>query len=335
MIDKTVNAAADEQSPQHWSNLREAGTARGMLFLVWINKTFGREIFSIVLYPVTAYFFVFKPVARRASLEFLKTHAQVYPDYWAHKPGYRDVLLHFYAFGQSVLDKTLAWGSPIDEKEFESAHEEKLAELLQREEGRLIIGSHLGNLEYCRGFVQRYKQRTINALVYDQHAANFVNVMQRLYPASRINIFQVDELDVAMILRLRARIEAGEWIFIAGDRVPVTGGVRTVPVTFMKREAQLPIGPYVLAKVLQCNVELMFSYRRGKKVYFSFLHFSDCVSIPRQNSQAIFQAYAQQYATALEEETAKAPLQWFNFYPFWEDAKSTGLAPQPQEKNYD
>lgn len=335
MSDTSADATSAAKNIQHWSNLREAGTARGMLFLVWVNRVFGRAIFSLLLYPVTAYFFIFKPVARRASLEFLQTHALVYPDYWPRKPDYRDVLLHFYSFGQSVLDKTLAWGSPLDEGEFETDQEEQLAELLGREEGRMIIGSHLGNLEYCRGFVQRYKQKTINALVYDQHSANFVNVMQRLYPASRINIFQVDSLDIPIILRLKAKVDAGEWIFIAGDRVPLKGEARTVPVTFMQREAQFPIGPYVLAKVLQCNVELMFSYRKQEKVYFSFVHFAERVTVPRNNSQAIFQVYAQQYASALEAQAAKAPLQWFNFYPYWDGAKFLQPVAQPQEKIHD
>src|SRR5690606_16390223 len=101
MTDTSAGTASRSgaQNTRHWSTLREAGTARGMLFLLWVNRIFGRTIFSLLLYPVTAYFFLFKPVARRASLEFLQTHALVYPDYWTHKPGYRDVLQHFYSFG--------------------------------------------------------------------------------------------------------------------------------------------------------------------------------------------------------------------------------------------
>src|SRR5690606_21479791 len=174
--------------------------------IYWIHRLFGRGVFNILLYPVACYFLIFNRVARKASLEFLRSHAQAYPQYWSHQPGYRDVFRHFYTFGQSILDKLLAWGSPMDESEFEIANEPQLAEFMAKENGQLIIGSHLGNLEYCRGFVQRYKQKTINALVYDQHSANFVQVMQQLYPASRIHIYQVSDLDIPLILNLKSKI---------------------------------------------------------------------------------------------------------------------------------
>lgn len=309
---------------QHWADVKEAGTVRGILFLHWVQRHCGRRIFNIILYPVTAYFFLFKSVARRASLDFLRTHARVYPDYWQRRPDYRDVLRHFYAFGQSVLDKVLAWGLPMREDEFAIANEVLLAEFMQKQNGQLIIGSHLGNLEYCRGFVQRYKAKIINALVYDQHAANFVQVMQELYPESRIHVYQVDQLDIALILNLKAKIEAGEWLFIAGDRVPLSGEARTVPVTFLQREAQFPIGPYMLAKVLQCEVQLMFSYRRNTKVYFELIPFADKITLPRQHGEQRLRDYAQQYAAALEAQCARAPFQWFNFYPYWSAAESNG-----------
>ncbi|RZA02410.1 MAG: hypothetical protein EOO68_09725 [Moraxellaceae bacterium] len=226
-----------------------------------------------------------------------------------------------YSFGQSILDKLLAWSTPLNENEFEIANEELLAEFMKKESGQLIIGSHLGNLEYCRGFVQRYKQRIINALVYDQHSANFVNAMQSLNPESRINIYQVNELDIALILQLKAKIEAGEWLFIAGDRIPLSGEARTITVNFFNRPTQMPIGPYMLARVLQCEVQLMFSYRKDKKVYFELVPFTDQVTLARKDNNASLQAYAQQYATALEQQAAKVPFQWFNFYPYWPDAK--------------
>jgi predicted LPLAT superfamily acyltransferase len=307
---------------QHWSRLSERGTARGMLFLHWVHRIFGRGVFNILLYPVACYFLLFSGVARKASLDFLRSHARAYPQYWSHRPGYRDVFQHFYTFGQSILDKLLAWGSPMDESEFDIANEPQLAEFMAKENGQLIIGSHLGNLEYCRGFVQRYKQKTINALVYDQHSANFVQVMQQLYPASRIHIYQVSDLDIPLILNLKSKIDAGEWLFIAGDRIPLSGEARTVPVTFLQRQAQLPIGPYMLAKVLQCEVQLMFSYRKQQKVYFELVPFAERINLPRQNADAAVQAYAQQYATALEAQCARAPLQWFNFYPYWSDANA-------------
>ncbi len=310
---------AASKPKSHWSKLDESGSLRGILFLLWLHRWFGRGLFSVILVPVSLYFFIFKSIARRSSYEFLQTHAKKYPDYWKRKPGYVTVIRHMYSFGQSILDKLLAWSIPIDEKDFELANPDLLANFMEKQNGQLIIGSHLGNLEFCRGFVQRYKSKTINALVYDQHSANFVNAMQALNPESRINIYQVNQLDIPLILQLKTKIDAGEWLFIAGDRIPLSGE-RTVTVSFFDRPTEFAIGPYMLAKVLQCEVQLMFSYRKGKKIYFELVHFADRVTLPRKDEGQQLLAYTQQYASELERQAAQAPLQWFNFFPYWQTA---------------
>ena len=313
----------------HWASLQESGTLRGILFLLWLQRVFGRGFFNLALYPVMLYFFLVNRRARAASYEFLRIHAHQYPAYWQGKtPGYTDVFRHMYAFGQCILDKLLAWSTPISEQDFAIANEPLLADFMAKSSGQLIIGSHLGNLEYCRGFMQRYKAKTINALVYDQHSANFVNAMQRINPESRIHIYQVNELDIPLILQLKTKIEHGEWLFIAGDRIPLSGEARTTSVDFFGRPAQFPIGPYMLAKVLQCEVQLMFSYRQNAKIYFELVPFAEKVSLPRNNSDKQLQAYAQQYAAALEQQAARAPLQWFNFYPYWNSSTAAASSPE-------
>jgi len=232
------------------------------------------------------------------------------------------------AFGQSILDKCLAWTRTIEEDEFIIVNEPELRKLLEDSKGQLIIGSHLGNLEYCRGFVHRYKNKTINVLVYDQHSANFVNMMQRTSPDSRMHIYQVDGLDIPTILRLKEKIDRGEWLFIAGDRVPLSGEQRTVNVDFMGRVASFPIGPYMLAKVLRCNVKLMFSYRVGDRVRFEMVPFSDQVVLQRKSSNSDLRRYAQQFAAELERQCVNAPFQWFNFYPYWRDQRVSKSAPE-------
>lgn len=310
-----------QPSEGHWSNIREAGTLRGILFLAWVQKTFGRKIFSVILYPVAIYFYLFRPIARHASREFLETHYQKFPEEWNHKPNTHDVILHFFSFGQAILDKLLAWTTTIKREEFEFNDEELLEKLVDDPEGQLIIGSHIGNMEYCRGFVQRNNIKVINALVYDRHAANYVQMMQKLNPESRIHIYQVDELDIPLILKLQHKLSNGEWLFIAGDRLPLSGPQNTVAVDFIGRKANLPIGPYMLAKSLGCKVTLMFSYRRGAKVRFALFKLADKLELPHKEKQEQLQHYAQCFATALEQQCKQAPLQWFNFYPFWIDSE--------------
>lgn len=304
-----------EKPRTHWSTLSESGSYRGILLMLWLHRHFGRRFFGIILVPVCLYFFIVNSTARRASMDFLRRHHRQHPEFWPRPPGYRDVLRHIYSFGQAILDKLLAWSEEIDPNCFLIQNQPVLDEFLSRTGGQLIIGSHLGNLEFCRGFMQRYMDKTINILVYDQHSANFVEAMQKINPTSRINVYQVTQLDIPTILLLQNKIQSGEWLFIAGDRVPVSGD-RTIEVEFFGEPAPFAIGPYILAKTLQCQVTLMFSHRIGEQVNFEVVPFADKVELPRGDTVAL-QNYVQRYAAELERQAAKAPFQWFNFYPYW------------------
>lgn len=311
----------NSNSKAHWPDIKEAGTLRGILFLAWVQKIFGRYVFSIILYPVAIYFFLFRPASRKYSLEFLRTHHQQFPDHWQRCPGFHDVILHFFSFGQSILDKLLAWTVSTTENEFETANDYKLENLLDDSEGQLIIGSHFGNLEYCRGFIQRNKDKVINALVYDRHSANYVRMMQKLNPMSRVHIYQVDELDIPLILKFQKKLNDGEWLFVAGDRLPLSGPQHTVEVDFMGRRANFPIGPYVLAKSLGCKVKFMFAYRCKSKVRLAVVPVTDKVVLPHAKKTEQLTQYAQQFATEMQKQCEQAPLQWFNFFPFWIDSQ--------------
>lgn len=330
-LKKTNNHQATElneklQEKQHWSGITEAGTLFGMQFLRFVYQYLGRWVVTLCLIPTVAYFMIFRGTTRKASQDYLRTHYQCYPHYWNKKPRLFDSAKHFYVFAQTVVDKLLSWFTHIDADDFIIKHPDRIEALMNDNRGQLIIGSHMGNLEYCRGFMHRYKDKTINILVHDKHSQNYNSIMHQLNPDSRLNVFQVADFDVPTMLKIKAKVDAGEWIFIAGDRSPLSGVERTVTVKFMGRSAQLPIGPYMLARGLGCPVKLMFSYcdylsKSGldKKVHFEVVEFTDKLIFSRGDKQAQLQAYAQRFANSLEAQCANAPLQWFNFYDFWAD----------------
>ena len=217
----------------HWSNITEAGTLFGLQFLRFIHTVFGRWLVSVFLIPTVAYFMLFRGQSRRASQAYLHAHYQQYPEYWRKPPTWIDSAKHFYVFAETVVDKLLSWFVEIDADDFLIEHPERIEALMADKRGQLIIGSHMGNLEYCRGFMHRYKDKHINILVHDKHSENYNTIMQQLNPDSRLNVFQVSEFDVPTMLQIKSKIDAGEWVFIAGDRSPLSGTERTVEVQFL------------------------------------------------------------------------------------------------------
>jgi len=310
----------------HWSRIREAGTLWGLQFLRMVHDRFGRGPVSFFLHPVALYFVVFRPAARNSSMRYLKLHERQYPAQWQTPPRLRASIKHFYTFAESVVDKLMSWCVPIEPDRFVINSLNMVEQLMHDTRGQLIIGSHFGNLEFCRGFMQRYKNKVINVLAHDKHSVNYNTLMGQLNPDSRLNIFQVEDFDLATILTLKQKIDAGEWVFIAGDRTPLSGNTNTVPVHFLGETARFPIGPYLLAKSLGCPVKLMFShcdyFAPDKPVHFDLIDFADKITLGRDNRAATLTSLAQRFAVELEKQCAKAPFHWFNFYDFWKPGDS-------------
>ncbi len=310
----------DETGASHWASISEAGALTGLRTMVWIHTYLGRWAFNVVLVPVMAYFFLRRPFARRASRAFLRRVKREYPQRLDNKVTWWLSFRHLYRFGQALLDKVLAWIQPPDDIDMEPAQKQLLFSLAEGSpQGILLIGSHFGNLEYSRSIALRHPDLTINVLLYDQHAANFARLVSDSAPESRMNLIQVTDLDIKLALRLKEKVAAGQWVLIAGDRVPVGSTGNVCKATFFGDPADFPIGPYVLANLLRCPVYLLHCFLRNGRYHLGMELFEDELLPSRRDGQRNYDREAQKFAAALERQVCRDPLQWFNFYDFWGD----------------
>jgi predicted LPLAT superfamily acyltransferase len=304
---------------RHWSSIGEAGVLRGMQFMIWVYRYVGRVGFKFVLFFVMSYFFLRRGEARRASREYLQRVQRLYPDALDQRPLWWLSFRQFFAFGESILDKYLAWVQTPEGIAMTPDEEKLLFDFAATGKGCLLIGSHFGNLEYSRGIAHRHPDVKINVLIYDQHAKNFAALLEQGDPDSRLNLIQVTDIDFQLALTLREKVQGGEWVVIAGDRVPVGESGRVCTPVFFGEKARFPIGPYVLASLLQCRVFLLHCFQVDGEYHLGMESFADQIAPERGARHEAYEACAQQFATALETQVVKAPLQWFNFYDFWGD----------------
>ncbi|WP_375322057.1 glycosyltransferase [Aliivibrio logei] len=306
----------------HWSSHAERGTIIGMQLLLWVYSTFGRRVFSLLLKPVMAYYYLRGGSVKQASDDFIQqvnAYARVkgiaLPD---KLTPYR----HLVSFGETMLDKLAAWRGDFSEKNLIVHGTEHYEALSQREKGIVMLGSHLGNLELCRALSRRHKDLKINALVFTEHAERFNAVMKTVNPQSEVNVIQVSKMGPDTAILLQQKIDAGEWIVIVGDRTSVTKEDRVIWADFLGKPAPFPQGPFMLASILKQPVYLMFGLRDDSQkeprfdVYFE--PFSEQITLPRGKREEALQEVVQNYAQRLEHFTLKAPSQWYNFFNFWQ-----------------
>lgn len=300
-------------SGSHWASINESSFVFGMRLLFWVCRVFGRWPFRVILYPVLAWYVLVKPAARRASqtyLEHMRAFALV-------PSGLAGVLRHFGAFAENILDKMLLWGGLFDTGSVTVHGLAPMLRLLEEKRGAVLLCAHLGNMDLCRVLSHAQPGLKLTVLVHTRHARAFNEMLAALDPRSAMNLMQVTEMTPATAMLLAEKVGQGEFVVIAGDRIPVAPRPRVAVVPFLGESAPFPVGPYVLAGILQCPLCLMFTVRgeRGYEVHFERL--SERVALPRKGREAALAALAGAYAARLQHYCVRAPLEWFNFYDFW------------------
>lgn len=320
----------------HWAQVAEAGgSLMGMRFLLTCFKLGGRPLFKAVLAPVILYFFLFRTQARTASLAYLQRVMG------ADKS--RSALLwlsaqHFWSFGNALVDKLAVWMGQIPRTQVQIHGDQLIYQMCADRQGGLLLISHLGNFEICRCLSARHPEMRLTVLMHTKHAQKFNRLMQEQASASQLDILQVTEITPATAMLLSERIERGEFVAIAGDRVAVNNPENCLIVDFLGAPAPLPLGPFTLASILRAPLIALFCLREGKGFGIYFSQLSAAVQIPRRQRQQHMQQLAQDFATQLEAHCRRHPLQWFNFFDFWQLPQAPArpepaqpLQPQDQE----
>jgi len=299
---------------RHWAAINEASFVGGMRLLFWICRVFGRWPFRVVLYPVLLWYVATQGRARRASSGYLARAGAPH--------GVPGVVRHFGAFAEAILDKMLLWGGLFDFSTVSLHGAAPLMEMIEQRRGALLVCAHLGNLDLCRALSLRTPGLKVTVLVHTRHAQAFNAMLASLDPRSQLDLMQVTEMTPAMAMALSARIERGEFIVIAGDRVPVSANPRVAWAPFFGQPAAFPVGPYVMASVLGCPLYTMFAVRQGARHALHFERLRERVLLPRARREAALAELAGDYAARLERHARQAPLEWFNFYDFWQNPGS-------------
>lgn len=303
----------------HWSRTPERGSLLGMQIMLASYRLLGRRGFSLLLYPVIGYFWLTGRAQREASRAYLaRLEAFAGAQGVALPAEPRSSFRHFLRFGEAALDKLAGWRGDITEQEVELVGAEHYQAAINSGKGVLLLGSHLGDLELCRALGSRKQGLRINALVFTRHAARFNALLKQINPDSHLNLIQVQELGADTAILLKEKLEQGEWVVIVGDRTSVTREKRVIWADFLGAPAPFPLGPFVLSSVLGCPVYLMFGLKEQGRFRVHFEPFADGQPLPRQGRQQILASRVQAYADRLQHHCLRAPLDWFNFFDFWQ-----------------
>lgn len=310
---------------KHWASMRERGTLGGMLLLVRLRRWLGSWPFRVVLWPVMLWYFLTHGTARRASTAYLQ-HLDPSLTYRPMRL-FGQSFRHFLSFGDALMDKVDAWSGQIARERLTGPGIGAFESAAAQQAGGLILVAHHGNLDVVNALTQRRPQLDLTVMMHTRNAEKFNELLESASGIQRPNVIEVSEITPGTAQQLARRIEAGGFIVIAADRLPLSSR-RTRAIDFLGEPADFPEGPFHLAALLRCRTYYLSCIRDERRFIIDFIPLESAEALPRRDRHAWIGRCMQRYADALAAQVRRAPLQWFNFFPSWEQDREPDANPQ-------
>ena len=299
---------------QDWLRQRERANAASLQLLARLALVLGRPAGRILLYPVCLYFLIFSVRARAASRKYLGKVL-------GRPPGLADLFRHYYTFATVALDRIYLLRSRFEQFDIRVSGEEVLAEAQARGQNCFLLGAHLGSFEALHAYGEENGIK-VTMMMFEHGSRNMNALARAINPDLERTVIGMGALDSMM--KLRDRLDSGEWVGMLGDRGLFEDG--HVRVRFFGEPAAFSTAPFRIASMFERPVVLMLALYRGGNRYD--LHFERLVETPaidRNGSghaatgrDAAIPGWVARFAERLEHHCRLAPYNWFNFYDFWD-----------------
>lgn len=297
---------------QDWLAQRERSNAASLRLLVHTALRLGRPVGRALLIPVCLYFLVFSVKARAASRHYLRKAL-------GRPPGLADLFRHYYSFATVALDRMFLLRNRFADFDIRVHGAEVLTEARDRGESCFLLGAHLGSFEALHAY-GAVNGIPVTMMMFEHGSRNMNTLARAIDPALERTVIGMGAFDSMM--KLRDRLEAGEWVGMLGDR-GLFEGSHQVSVPFFGEPAAFSTAPFRIAAMFGRPLVLMLALYRGGNRYD--LHFERLTDFPetgapagdRTGRNAAIREWASLYARRLEHHCRAAPYNWFNFYDFW------------------
>ena len=176
-----------------------------------------------------------------------------------------------------------------------------------------MLASHIGNPELC-GYMLRSERKRMNAISFGGEKSTVQVSRTRMLGGNNIRLIEAGE-DMGWLFTLGTALSDGEIVSIHADRV--FGSPKTLEVELLDAPARIPAGPFTIAASRDLPVLAAFSLKTGLKRYHIRLFRLDSPQMQTLSRQEKMQYLANSYSACVEKVLQRWPLQWFNFYEFW------------------
>jgi len=287
---------------------KSKGTVLGYKIFVFLIQKAGVKSAYVLLYFVASYYFLFLKNSNKAISYYFKERLK-YSNFKTKKMVFKS----YYTFGQTIIDKISISAGMRNKFTYEFDGIEILKNLLAEKKGGVLISAHIGNFEIAEHFLGDIDiDFQINLVTTDLEHSAIKNYLESVTQKPTVKFIIIRE-DLSHIFEINAALANNELVCFTGDRY--FEGTKSLSEQILDEEAYFPAGPFLIASRLKVPVVFVYVMKEPNLHYH--LYAREAV-VKHRDEKALLRSYIESVESMLQ----KYPLQWFNYFDFWNQLKS-------------
>lgn len=286
---------------------KSKGTVLGYRIFVFLIQKMGIRSAYGLLYFVASYYFLFLKKSNRAIFYYFNERLK-YSGFKSRKMVFRS----YYTFGQTIIDKISISAGMRNKFTYEFDGIDVLKKLLAEKKGGVLISAHVGNFEIAEHFLGDINlDFSINLVTTDLEHSAIKNYLESLAQKPSVKFIIIKD-DLSHIFEINAALTNNELVCFTGDRY--FEGTKSLSEKMLGQEAHFPAGPFLIASRLKVPVVFVYVMKEPNLHYHLYAREA---TVKHRDEKGLLKEYVQSVETILQ----KYPLQWFNYFDFWNQLK--------------
>ncbi|RXK12549.1 lipid A biosynthesis acyltransferase [Halarcobacter mediterraneus] len=268
-------------------------------------KIFGYGSVYFSLYFVVLYYFLFASNVRKSLKQYYKNIGEEFSN--------KKYFKHLFNYALATSDRFISKANPEIYNFINQNRNELLNEL---KNGSILLSNHFGGWATASNYFKDDNIK-INIIMNEamiKNASEFEQVIDKKNDKN-VNIIDLSKGDIATSISIGNALLNNEAVALMGDRA--INKKHLHKISFFKKDANFNKNPFLIAYKTKKPIIALFVVLKKKKTYEMIFERIN-INTNKKENEAVEEAM-QRYVKLLEKTLKEHPLQWFNFYDFWED----------------
>ena len=280
---------------------KSKGTATGYKIFIFLIRKAGIDFAYVLLIFVSFYYFLFN----RKQTKIIYRYFREKQNYSSFKSVVYTYLNNF-VFGQTLIDKVAIAAGLEHKYTYEFDGVENIHNLAKNDSAGIMISAHVGNFELAQHFMHGFDKK-IYLVTTDEERRAIKNLLDSVMAKPKIGFILVRE-DMSHIFEIHKIIEEKQMICFTGDRYFTDS--KLIEANLLGEPAKFPAGPFLLSSRLNTPVLFVYVMKEKNKHYHLYAREAE---FKNRDAASLLESYTR----SIENILKKYPLQWFNYYDFW------------------